>query len=67
MRPGDRKTRATKIRNTGCSLPSRVELEQRPVFVVDSQALVTVDGDGAVQLWSTDDCRGVHTLHGPRL
>ncbi|MDC0672917.1 WD40 repeat domain-containing serine/threonine protein kinase [Nannocystis radixulma] len=50
-----------------CSLPSRVELEQRPVFVVDSQALVTVDGDGAVQLWSTDDCRGVHTLHGPRL
>jgi WD40 repeat protein len=48
-----------------CALPTRVKQFQRPVFVADSDGLVTVADDGAVDLWSTGDCRALDVLHPP--
>ncbi|WAS90498.1 WD40 repeat domain-containing serine/threonine protein kinase [Nannocystis punicea] len=48
-----------------CEFPTRVKQFQRPVFVADSEGLVTVADDGAVDLWSIVDCRALDVLHPP--
>ncbi|MFZ6178847.1 WD40 repeat domain-containing serine/threonine protein kinase [Nannocystis pusilla] len=50
-----------------CVLPTRVKLDQRPIFVAHTDGLVTVADDSAVHVWSSLDCRGLHSLNAPPL
>ncbi|MDC0723473.1 WD40 repeat domain-containing serine/threonine protein kinase [Nannocystis bainbridge] len=50
-----------------CALPTTLEMWQRPVFLPHAEAVVTVDTESALHLWSTADCRGLHTLRRPNL
>ncbi|MCY0992006.1 serine/threonine-protein kinase [Nannocystis sp. ILAH1] len=50
-----------------CVLPARVKLEQRPIFLADTDGVVTVGEDGKVASWSSLDCRELQVLHTPPL